>query len=87
MKIKKKNIQPNLQALEKWATNYNFDGIQPDFVNWFEREIGEIADSIRNQDFDWAIQSRINHVNRIMRDHRAGYIISVNASGHVFKRK
>lgn len=85
--LRKKDIKPNLMALENWATNFDMTGISPDFVQWFKNQVGEIADRIRSQDYPWAIQSTIQHVKRIMKHHREGFIVSVSRDGTCFTWK
>jgi len=83
MKIKKSDIAGLIQQIDEWhhSQSENLASAKPMFRVWVENQISEIKSEIENQEFEFAIQSRIRHLTSQWRRMQTGEIESVSKCG------
>ena len=89
MKLKKSDIAGLIQQIDEWhhSQNEKLASAKPMFRRWVENQISELKSEIENQEFEFAIQSRMLHLASQWRRMQTGEIESVSKCGESFTIK
>jgi hypothetical protein len=82
-KLLKRNIARTLKTIDRWEQAHDaaIQQLKPDFQTWVRQELSKLRQRVREQDYQFALQSTFRHIDSTFERMQSGEIKALTSTG------